>query len=396
MESDHEAYKEEPDLTWMNQPRFGGSAVPADGSGDGFDITDDRPEARPTPEYIYQRNFENSRHSRGPATANGKAISRCNSLRHGLRANPASGVIESTEAFNALLDQLHDEMQPVGIIEQQAVHQIAVSVWRLQRAARIDAATCDTHLNSVGKQKIDPAKVQDWMRRIHNAWRLERVQETTCEWRNRTGLSRRPRPQEKRWRFIKPDLHAIDDLREEKMMADPAAITAITLMVRQLVCVFTPSPALPHQGGGGQESPQPSTSCPRASVPSRISSDDKEKLAWLLGDFARRFGNGPDTLDPMGHAGLIELMCDDPDEQTRDAFERTVANRLRCLEQQLEIATPPAITDEDELYQQRLIGMLSEEALFARKLRYEAHAHRAMHRALQLIERCRAERTRSH
>ncbi len=89
---------------------------------------------------------------------------------------------------------------------------------------------------------------------------------------------------------------------------------------------------------------------------------------------------------------MIELMLDgDPDEDTKQAFTRTVENRLSCLEQQLEIATPPAIVDEDELYQQRLIGMLSAEAMFEKKLRYERQADLALNRAMRRIRESRKE-----
>ena len=62
---------------------------------------------------------------------------------------------------------------------------------------------------------------------------------------------------------------------------------------------------------------------------------------------------------------------------------------MSCLEQQLEIAKLPgaaAIVDEDELYQQRLIGMLSNDAMFEKKLRYERQADLALNRAMRRIK----------
>jgi len=246
----------------LNQPRFDpapekredGSAGAISGGPSHVSICPDT-----SPAYIYQRNFENAQHGRGPVTDAGKLKSRCNSLQHGLTANPASGVVESPQEFERLLDQLKSEIGPTNIIEAQAVHQIAVSIWRLQRAARVDAATTDAHLRSIGRQKIDPQEVQNWIRRINAAWRLERVQESVSEWRCRTGLTRRPRRAEREWRWRRPDLDALDDLREKQMMNSPSGITAMMVMLGQLADLFN------H---GDTEA---------RSIPT---ADEKEKLAW--------------------------------------------------------------------------------------------------------------------
>ncbi len=92
-----------------------------------------------------------------------------------------------------------------------------------------------------------------------------------------------------------------------------------------------------------------------------------------------------DNFYPSSHGGLIELMMEsDCDKATQAAFERTVENRLSCLAQQRQLAEP-VLVDEHQLHEQRVASLLSEDALFAKKLRYERHADWAMSRALRRI-----------
>ena len=89
--------------------------------------------------------------------------------------------------------------------------------------------------------------------------------------------------------------------------------------------------------------------------------------------------------DAFGHSGLIELMMESEcDEATQAAFARTVENRLSCLAQQRQLALP-VLVDEQQLHEQRVASLLSEEALFEKKLRYERHADWALSRALRRI-----------
>lgn len=89
---------------------------------------------------IIARNRKNAHRSTGPRTAAGKAVSRGNSLKHGLTANPAVGVTEDTAAFDGLLEDLCRRIGPMDAMELSQVRRIAVALWRLQRAERIETA----------------------------------------------------------------------------------------------------------------------------------------------------------------------------------------------------------------------------------------------------------------
>jgi hypothetical protein len=57
-------------------------------------------------------NRRNAQLSTGPTTTKGKGISRANSVRHGLSANLAAGVIEDAGAFEDLHSELVKHLIP--------------------------------------------------------------------------------------------------------------------------------------------------------------------------------------------------------------------------------------------------------------------------------------------
>lgn len=65
-------------------------------------MTRSRTHAGETPARRCERNRANARHSAGPRSDQGRAVSRGNALRHGLCANPAAGVVEDRRAFEDL------------------------------------------------------------------------------------------------------------------------------------------------------------------------------------------------------------------------------------------------------------------------------------------------------
>ena len=79
-------------------------------------------------------NRRNATRSTGPRTPEGKARVKWNALKHGLLARsvvvPLKGGPENRRQFKALLEQLHDELNPVGMLEEMLVEQIAVAYWR--------------------------------------------------------------------------------------------------------------------------------------------------------------------------------------------------------------------------------------------------------------------------
>jgi hypothetical protein len=79
----------------------------------------------------------NAKKSTGPRTREGKARSRWNALKHGLRARalipePLQSQ-ESAAEFAALHEALRAELGPVGAFEELLVEAIAAAYWRLGR-----------------------------------------------------------------------------------------------------------------------------------------------------------------------------------------------------------------------------------------------------------------------
>jgi hypothetical protein len=120
------------------------------------------------------RNQTNGLKSTGPRSARGKAIAKRNSLRHGLCANPASAVVEDAGLFRKLHRSLVSEIGPTGVVEQALVHQIAICLWRLQRAAAIDAAVSDLSVANAatGGLKCRSGSAGSMVRGGWSGWRV--------------------------------------------------------------------------------------------------------------------------------------------------------------------------------------------------------------------------------
>ena len=86
-----------------------------------------------------EANRQNARSSTGPQTRAGKAASKLNALKHGLRAEEFVVRGEDPADFARFLENLIDEFQPQGPLEEQLVGRIAACMWRLWRIYRIEA-----------------------------------------------------------------------------------------------------------------------------------------------------------------------------------------------------------------------------------------------------------------
>ena len=80
----------------------------------------------------------NGAKSNGPVTAQGRAISSRNSLRHGLTAKAVVLEGESREEFQSLFDAYIDQFQPATGVEADLVQTLAVTRWRLNRITGIE------------------------------------------------------------------------------------------------------------------------------------------------------------------------------------------------------------------------------------------------------------------
>jgi len=90
-----------------------------------------------------QANRENAKKSTGPKTPRGKAYSRRNALKHGLfvrHITDFEALHEDPWEFQALINGLWDQYQPIGKAEEIEVERIALCCWRLKRSWRYENA----------------------------------------------------------------------------------------------------------------------------------------------------------------------------------------------------------------------------------------------------------------
>lgn len=84
-----------------------------------------------------QANLANSQLSTGPRTAQGKARSSRNNLRHGLTLGILSLDPSEQAAFCEYEAKLHAEIRPEGILEQEALAQLLDGIWRIRKVRAI-------------------------------------------------------------------------------------------------------------------------------------------------------------------------------------------------------------------------------------------------------------------
>lgn len=97
----------------------------------------------------------NGAKSQGPITADGKARSAQNSTKHGLNSKTVVLATESHEEYDQLLFDYIRLYQPVGPIEQDLVHEIASTRWRLRRILRIETAAFDNAIERAVEENPD-------------------------------------------------------------------------------------------------------------------------------------------------------------------------------------------------------------------------------------------------
>jgi hypothetical protein len=78
-------------------------------------------------------NRENSKHSTGPRTAQGKATSSQNSFQHGLHSKLLVARDEDPAALDALKADLRAEHLPANTTEEILVNEMAEQFWRIRR-----------------------------------------------------------------------------------------------------------------------------------------------------------------------------------------------------------------------------------------------------------------------
>lgn len=90
-----------------------------------------------TPAQI-EANRRNAQYSTGPRTADGKAASRLNALRHGLRAEDAVIPGEDQSEFEAFAAAMLAELRPAGMLQGHLAERIVHLQWKLRRVPRLE------------------------------------------------------------------------------------------------------------------------------------------------------------------------------------------------------------------------------------------------------------------
>jgi hypothetical protein len=85
-------------------------------------------------------NRENAKLSTGPRTAEGKAVSRLNATKHGLRSRITVVAHEDRDQFERLCEDFHRSIRPRDAVEVRIVNDAVSSAWRLDRTILCDTA----------------------------------------------------------------------------------------------------------------------------------------------------------------------------------------------------------------------------------------------------------------
>jgi hypothetical protein len=102
-------------------------------------------------------NRENSQHSTGPVSAQGKAAVSQNRTTHGLNYNPDTFRVlacENQADYDALLRALMDEQNPQDTTETLLVTSMAQHRWLLDRANRLQESCFDQETAQIVDQKL--------------------------------------------------------------------------------------------------------------------------------------------------------------------------------------------------------------------------------------------------
>ena len=100
-----------------------------------------------------EANRRNALKSTGPVTAEGKARSRCNAVRHGLTAETVIGDLEDSEDYQAFEEAVTADYDAQSAVERELVLRLASILWRLRRATGIETSLFESVSEEKGKHE---------------------------------------------------------------------------------------------------------------------------------------------------------------------------------------------------------------------------------------------------
>ncbi len=150
-------------------------------------------------------NHANAARSTGPKTPEGRKWSSFNALQHGIYARDVVLPGEDRDAYDALLQQLGEDLMPEGRVEAGLLKRLADIWWRLDRTAAIEAGLLNPDWGadpqSMGIALVDTYRIAveqtptlDLLGRYEG--RLERALDRTMRLFQRAQKTRRTRLRE--------------------------------------------------------------------------------------------------------------------------------------------------------------------------------------------------------
>ncbi len=101
-----------------------------------------------------EANRRNAAKSTGPKTAEGKASSKMNALKHGLLSEAALLPDENEDQFDAFREGLLRQLKPAGELEELLADRAVATAWRLRRAAQIETQLLERSQHDVPRADL--------------------------------------------------------------------------------------------------------------------------------------------------------------------------------------------------------------------------------------------------
>lgn len=122
---------------------------------------------KPTSAKQIAANRRNAQKSTGPRTAQGRAVSRMNALRHGILSRQVlvQGLTlrENSKELTALHRRFWEDLQPVGPLEEMLVDQIVTAHWRLRRALTAESGEIALRVDTGYRKRSHKHPALQWM-----------------------------------------------------------------------------------------------------------------------------------------------------------------------------------------------------------------------------------------
>jgi hypothetical protein len=97
----------------------------------------------------WQANRRNAHKSTGPISEEGKLVSRCNAVRHGLTAETVIGTLEDVEDYRAFEAAVIADYDAQSAVERELLLRLASLLWRLRRATTLETGLFETQADEI-------------------------------------------------------------------------------------------------------------------------------------------------------------------------------------------------------------------------------------------------------